>query len=379
MGIHRPRPRGARRRQCVGRRGDAHRARHAPAHEFARTGDFARPLARRLARALRPRAARSARPPLRPVLGEGPPLQLTDGEGADASPAWAPDGRTVTFVRCEDEGCGLFSVPALGGRRPPPHRCAGVSVGPRVRSGRRDARFRHPRHGHRARSHRAPRSRHRRPSPAHRPAGDLGRRYRSRCSRPTAARCYSVGARAAAAKTSTASRCPTARPSGSRTTTARSPGPPSAATAATCCSRRTGPGCTSCGGCRRRAAALERVRGVVARDPGQPEPGDGRLVFEEWAFEINLWGADADSAAARPLVASTWWDKHPHLRADGARIAFISNRSGPPEVWLADGDGANPTQADRLRRGVRRGAALVAGRHSPRVPGPAGRRRPTSS
>ncbi|MDX1530207.1 MAG: winged helix-turn-helix domain-containing protein, partial [Rhodothermales bacterium] len=94
---------------------------------------------------------------------------------------------------------------------------------------------------------------------------------------------------------------------------------------------------------------LERVEGVAARDPGGPAlAAGGRLLFEEWAFDINLWAADATGEAEpQRLVASTWWDKHPHLAADG-RVAFVSNRSGPPEVWTAAADGSEQRRLTRF-------------------------------
>jgi Tol biopolymer transport system component/DNA-binding winged helix-turn-helix (wHTH) protein len=277
------------------------------------------------------------------VLGEGPPLPLTDGAARDASPAWSPDGRTVAFVRCEAEGCGLFSVPALGGE------ARRLSDAPAFPWGLAFA-----------------------------PDG----KALAFVTRDTA----SAPIRLALLDLATGAHRPLTDPP---TTSGGDLDPVFSPDGSTLVfRRRTGGGGEDLyrlvlpGGVPERlthddrglagvafsrdgrdvlfsssrtgmyelwrmpatGGTPERVRGLVARDPGQPEPGDGRLVFEEWAFEINLWSADADSAAARPLVTSTWWDKHPHLRADGERIAFISNRSGPPEVWLADGDGANPTR-----------------------------------
>ncbi|MEM6782871.1 MAG: hypothetical protein AAF624_03945, partial [Bacteroidota bacterium] len=91
--------------------------------------------------------------------------------------------------------------------------------------------------------------------------------------------------------------------------------------------------------------ALSRVSNVPTRDPGGPALAGDALVFEEWLFEINLWRYDLADPDAEPvrLVASTMWDMHPTRSADG-RLAFVSNRSGPPELWLAEADG---TRAQR--------------------------------
>ncbi len=277
------------------------------------------------------------------VLGEGRPLQLTDGDGADASPAWAPDGRSVAFVRCEAEGCGLFAIPALGGeaRRltDAPAFPWGLAFAP---DGQTLAFVTRDTSG----------------APARLAQLDLATGTHRPLTDPPPTSGGDIDPVFAPDGRTILFRRRTGGGGEDLYRLALPDGSPERLThddrslAGTAFSRdgrdvlfssnRTGMyelwRMPAAGG------ALERVRGLVARDPGQPEVGDGRLVFEEWAFEINLWGADADSAAVRPLVVSTWWDKHPHLRADGARLAFISNRSGPPEVWIADGDGANPTR-----------------------------------
>jgi Tol biopolymer transport system component/DNA-binding winged helix-turn-helix (wHTH) protein len=51
-------------------------------------------------------------------VGSDVPLRLTDGPTNDTSPAWAPDGNSIAFLRGEPDA-GVFVVPALGG----PARC----------------------------------------------------------------------------------------------------------------------------------------------------------------------------------------------------------------------------------------------------------------
>ena len=87
----------------------------------------------------------------------------------------------------------------------------------------------------------------------------------------------------------------------------------------------------------------ERLADVAARDPGFPVLSlDGqRLVFEEWMIEVNLWGRSLGTpdTTARRLLASAWWNKQPALAPDGQHVAFVSARSGTPELWRAQRDG----------------------------------------
>ena len=77
----------------------------------------------------------------------------------------------------------------------------------------------------------------------------------------------------------------------------------------------------------------------------------GRITYESWAYEINLWEApiaerldlEADlTSTLRPAVqTSDQWNHSPDLSPDAKRIAFVSTRSGGAELWVADRDGAN--------------------------------------
>ena len=44
------------------------------------------------------------------------------------------------------------------------------------------------------------------------------------------------------------------------------------------------------------------------------------------------------------LIASSWQDYAPHVSPDGARVAFLSDRSGSDEIWLCDTAGSNQVQ-----------------------------------
>jgi Tol biopolymer transport system component/DNA-binding winged helix-turn-helix (wHTH) protein len=86
----------------------------------------------------------------------------------------------------------------------------------------------------------------------------------------------------------------------------------------------------------------------------------GRLTYESWGYEINLWEAPiADrldlegdlTATLRPAVqTSDQWNHSPDLSPDESRLAFISTRSGGAEVWLSNRDGSNARQLTRFGR-----------------------------
>jgi len=287
------------------------------------------------------------------------PLRLTSGPARDLSPTWAPDGQTVVFVRCADDGCGLFEVSALGG---PVRRLAegvalpwGLAFAPDGEALAFVARDSATAPTRIARLDLASGERRALSNPPATVGGDFDPAFA-----PDGSALYFRRRTGGGGDDLYRLALPDGTPE-QLTHDGRGLAGYSFSRAGRdviLSSNRSGMyelwRMPAAGG------ALERVEGLVARDPGGPEVGEGRLVFEEWAFEINLWGVHADSTAAQPLVVSTWWDKHPHLRRDGERIAFISNRSGPPEVWVANGDGSAPTRLTGFD-----GASVEAPRWSP--------------
>jgi Tol biopolymer transport system component/DNA-binding winged helix-turn-helix (wHTH) protein len=87
---------------------------------------------------------------------------------------------------------------------------------------------------------------------------------------------------------------------------------------------------------------------------------DGRLTYESWSYEINLWETpvvdrldlEGDlGPTLRPVVqTSDQWNHSPDVSPDGSRVAFISTRSGGAELWIADRDGANARQLTTFGR-----------------------------
>ena len=74
------------------------------------------------------------------------------------------------------------------------------------------------------------------------------------------------------------------------------------------------------------------------------------MVYENWLYDNNIWrlpltgDADGEPPTATRFLASTLREIHPQYSSDGMHVAFISNRSGSYEVWVADSTGANPVQ-----------------------------------
>lgn len=74
-----------------------------------------------------------------------------------------------------------------------------------------------------------------------------------------------------------------------------------------------------------------------------------RLVYVREVFDDNIWQfpgpnpTEADRAPMR-LIASTQTDDQPQYSRTGDKIAFISARSGNPEVWICDREGHNSVQ-----------------------------------
>jgi Tol biopolymer transport system component/DNA-binding winged helix-turn-helix (wHTH) protein len=70
----------------------------------------------------------------------------------------------------------------------------------------------------------------------------------------------------------------------------------------------------------------------------------GKAAFTRARQIIDIWHLDLAPGAVpvpRKWISSTRAQITPQYSPDGTRIAFQSNRSGSPEIWIADADGRN--------------------------------------
>jgi Tol biopolymer transport system component len=78
-----------------------------------------------------------------------------------------------------------------------------------------------------------------------------------------------------------------------------------------------------------------------------------RLAFTKSTWDVNIWRLAIPVAAGRPtssskFAPSTYLEHMPQFSPDGLRVAFISNRSGSQQIWIAAADGSNPHKITSL-------------------------------
>ena len=86
-------------------------------------------------------------------------------------------------------------------------------------------------------------------------------------------------------------------------------------------------------------------------------PGGHYLTFEtvhenadivSFSLEDPVW---PDPAPPRALIASSRWDSTPQFSPDGTRIAFSSSRKGRSQIWVSDASGRNLRQLTNMASG----------------------------
>ncbi|NUQ12458.1 MAG: PD40 domain-containing protein [Gemmatimonadaceae bacterium] len=77
---------------------------------------------------------------------------------------------------------------------------------------------------------------------------------------------------------------------------------------------------------------------------------DGRTVM----FDLlgDVYTVPISGGRATRVLGGNSMDVHPTFSPDGRRIAFVSDRSGSDQLWVANADGSNPVQVSRLTAGA---------------------------
>lgn len=88
-------------------------------------------------------------------------------------------------------------------------------------------------------------------------------------------------------------------------------------------------------------------------------PQGNRLALTDDISDQNIWrlelpttgaGAGGKELLPKPLITSTMFDANPRYSPDSKRIAFMSNRTGSQEIWLAGSNGEQPVALTSFNR-----------------------------
>jgi len=285
------------------------------------------------------------------VIDAGPPLRLTTTPGHYAYPAWTPDSRHIAYARIAGDRRGIFMVPAAGGAETEVVAAEGEStlLAPAYSPDGRWLVFSY---------RRAPGE----PWQLHRMDLETGE---IECLAPSTAIPYG-GHRAQFSPDGRslaflrlqgdARDLVIASAAGSSPRTVDTDGRPVADFAWTSDSAgfvvNLGEALESIDfdGSSRRILSSTRPLGIVTVAVETP-----LLAFSEGRREKNIWewappsGVDLEQHPAR-LIHSTAWDAFPAVSPDGDTIAFLSDRTGTSQLWLASRDGADARQLTHLDR-----------------------------
>jgi Tol biopolymer transport system component/DNA-binding winged helix-turn-helix (wHTH) protein len=88
---------------------------------------------------------------------------------------------------------------------------------------------------------------------------------------------------------------------------------------------------------------------------------DGRLVYALLRSHVSLARVAWDRAAPQRVITSVAIDRSADIDGRSGRIAFVSRRSGQPELWLADAGGRQATALTQLNGQVASPAWSPAG------------------
>ena len=77
-------------------------------------------------------------------------------------------------------------------------------------------------------------------------------------------------------------------------------------------------------------------------------PDGTQLAFEREDHVTNLAEISLERGSSHTFVPSSRQDYSPVYSSDGSKVVFISTRSGPPELWIANADGNSTRQLTKL-------------------------------
>jgi Tol biopolymer transport system component/DNA-binding winged helix-turn-helix (wHTH) protein len=273
-------------------------------------------------------------------------VRLTSGPGADRVPVWSPDGQSVAFSRFRGEGCDLMVVAALGGRQreiapcPDPDHARFawspdgrvLAVSGRPASGKPDRLELLPLGGGPALAVTAPPAESRGDfDPAFSPDGRSVAFVRALAGSVADVFVAPVAGGRAVRRTFDNADLEgiTWSPDGESIVFSSNRG--GIYSLWTVGAAGGSPRFLAGGGTKIKHPSASRAGSVIA--------------YESWIYDVNLWAIPASGAgaAARPLTSTTdEWNYAPAFSPDGSRIAFVSTRSGQPEIWVMGrgGDGA---------------------------------------
>ncbi|HSR66895.1 MAG TPA: winged helix-turn-helix domain-containing protein [Acidobacteriota bacterium] len=85
-------------------------------------------------------------------------------------------------------------------------------------------------------------------------------------------------------------------------------------------------------------------------DSPSASPDSDQFAYLAWTSRADIERLDLSEprSEGRAIARSTRWDWSPALSPDGQRLAFVSDRSGHPEVWLSRADGDAPRRLTDL-------------------------------
>ncbi len=90
-----------------------------------------------------------------------------------------------------------------------------------------------------------------------------------------------------------------------------------------------------------RATGAQRVTFGASMESKPWVAAGGRMVFSNLTSTLNIWSRTIDANRGRATgepqkLTHGAFDAHTSLSADGSKLAFLSTRSGNPDVWIKD-------------------------------------------